>query len=94
VRLTWDEAKRLSNLAKHDLDFADAAVVYESTNKVTLPMERGGEQRLADIAMVEELGRILLLVYVVRDSEVRVISFRVAHEKERRLYEALSGKPN
>jgi uncharacterized DUF497 family protein len=47
-------AKRLSNLAKHGLDFADAAVVYESVNKVTLPMERGDEQRLADIAMVED----------------------------------------
>jgi uncharacterized DUF497 family protein len=57
-------------------------------------MERGGEQRLADIAMVEDLGRILLLVYLLRDSEVRVISFRVAHEEERRIYEALFGKPN
>ena len=95
MRYTWDEAKRLSNLAKHDLDFADAFLVYESSNKVTLSGERRGEDRLIDIAMVEALdGRILLLAYVLRRDEVRVISFRVAHRKERSVYEALSGKPN
>jgi uncharacterized DUF497 family protein len=94
VRFTWDDAKRLSNLEKHDLDFADAALVYDSENKVTLPEIRRGEHRLVDIAMVEVLGRILLLAYVLRQDEVRVISFRVAHRKERRTYEALSGKPN
>ncbi len=94
MRFTWDEAKRLANLEKHDLDFADAALVYEAADKVTLPVERHGEHRLVDIAMVEVLGRILLLAYVLREEEVRVISLRVAHPKERRTYEALSGKPN
>ncbi len=94
MRFTWDEEKRLSNLAKHDLDFADAALVYDSSNKITIPEQRHGESRLVDIAMVEVLGRILLLAYVVRDEEVRVISFRVAHRKERKTYEARSRKPN
>jgi uncharacterized DUF497 family protein len=30
VPLIWDEAKRLANLRKHGLDFADAGEVLES----------------------------------------------------------------
>lgn len=55
----------MSNLAKHDLDFADAALVFRCPNKVTVPVVRWGESRLVDIAMVEVLERILLLAYTL-----------------------------
>ena len=83
MRFTWDEAKRLVNLEKHDLDFADAALVYEAADKVTLPVERHGERRLVDIAMVEVLGRILLLAYVLRGrSASHLVPGRTSEGKE------------
>ena len=83
----WDEAKRESNLAKHGLDFADAYLVYENPAKVTLSSTRKEEDRSVDIAFVEKAGSVLTLVYVERDEDVRVVSFRRASGKERELYE-------
>lgn len=85
---TWDEAKRESNLKKHGFDFVDAALVYENPTKLTLHMERKGESRKQDIALVRVTGEVLALAYVERYGLIRCISFRRADRKERRLYEA------
>jgi uncharacterized DUF497 family protein len=83
----WDEAKRAANLKKHGFDFADADLVYENPNKITLHEVRREEPRLLDIAIVEILGVTLTLVYVVRGYNIRIISFRKASRKERRIYD-------
>ena len=85
--ITYDETKREANLAKHGLDLADAALVYDAPNKVTLISPRGGEARLMDVALVEVMGVVLVLVYIERDGAVRAISLRRASKAERRLYE-------
>lgn len=85
--ITFDEAKRLSNLEKHGFDFADAALVFDAPDKVTLESERKGENRSIDIALVEVVGTVLAVVYVERSEEIRVISFRRASRAERRIYE-------
>jgi uncharacterized protein len=82
----WDEAKRLSNLRKHRLDFRDAYLVYENPQKITFHYWRGTEQRFLDVAIVELAGIVLSLVYVLRGGNVRVISFRPASRKERKAY--------
>jgi uncharacterized DUF497 family protein len=73
------------NLLKHGLDFADAHLVYENPNKITFESTRAKEFRLVDIALVEVAGVVLALVYVERDDDVRVISFRRASRQERRM---------
>jgi uncharacterized protein len=87
----WDETKRASNLEKHGLDFADAHLVYENEEKLTLQSPRGVEPRLQDMALVEMAGEVLSLVYVLRGKAVRVISFRRASRRERRLYDEVKG---
>lgn len=84
---SWDDAKRQSNLEKHGLDLADAGLVYEHPNKLTLESPRGGEARTLDVALVEIHGTMLALVYVKRGETVRAISLRRASRQERRLYE-------
>ncbi len=74
----WDEGKRKSNLKKHGLDFRDANLVYENPDKCTYDASRGDEYRLMDVALAVVKGRLLTLVYVEQDDEVRVISFRHA----------------
>jgi len=85
--ITWTEAKRRNNLEKHGLDFADASLVYNSPVKVTIESPRNDEERLLDMAMVEMAGTVLVLVYIRRGANIRVISFRRASRKERRFYE-------
>ena len=87
MQYEWDEAKREANLKKHGYDFADADLVYENPDKITLPMTRGGEFRLQDMALVQVQGKVLSLIYVVRGYNIRVISFRKASRKERRIYD-------
>lgn len=85
----WDEAKRESNLRKHGLDFDDADMVYENPNKITFATEGRGEERWRDIALVESNGIVFALVYTVRGYNVRIISFRKASRRERRIYDNL-----
>jgi uncharacterized DUF497 family protein len=87
MALVWDEDKRAANLRKHGLDFADARLVYDNPDKLTFSSPRNAEDRLADLAMVEIAGRVLTLIYTERGKDVRVISFRIASRKERRIYE-------
>ena len=94
MRFTWDEAKRLANLAKHGFDFRDAGLVYDSPHKLTTITRRHGESRMVDTAMVAMLGTVLLVAYVEREDEVRIISFRRASRKERSAYEAERSKSN
>jgi uncharacterized protein len=85
--IVWDEAKRKTNLEKHGLGFADAALVYESSSKITFQSPRKGEARKQDIAMVEVRRKVLTLIYVERGTDIQVISFRVASRAEREVYE-------
>ena len=85
--IVWDERKRQINIAKHDLDFADAHLVFDNPQKITIPSPRGNEDRLMDLAMVKDMGMILALVYVNRGAEMRIISFRIASHRERKFYD-------
>ena len=87
--ITCDAAKRQINIAKHGLDLADARLVYDAPSKITLESPRRGEGRRMDIALVEVVGVVLVLVYVERGDEVRAISLRRASKTERSLYEAV-----
>jgi uncharacterized DUF497 family protein len=83
----WDETKRLSNLKKHGLDFRDAHLVYNSPEKITYDASRFDEYRLMDVALLVLRGKLLTLVYMEIEDEVRVISFRNASREERKAYE-------
>ena len=89
MKIIYDETKRQINLAKHGLDLADAALVYEAPNKITLSSPRQDEERLMDVALVEVMGVVLVLVYVERGEHVRAISLRRASKQERKRYENL-----
>jgi hypothetical protein len=84
----WDEAKREANLRKHGLDFADAYLVCEDPERLTVISARRGEHRNMDLALVEVRGQLLCVVYAERGDRVRIISFRRASRRERRLYAA------
>ncbi|MBT9333177.1 BrnT family toxin [Paracidobacterium acidisoli] len=84
----WDEAKREASLRKHGLDFADAYLVCEHPEKLMLLSARTDEQRRMDLALVEVHGSLLCVVCTERGNDIRIISFRRASRRERRLYAA------
>ena len=82
----WDQSKADANLAKHRVDFADAATALEDPNALTIDDGDPDEQRFVTLAM-DALGRLLVVIYTWRGDEVRLISARKATKKDGRQYE-------
>ncbi len=77
----------MSNFKKHGLDFRDAHLIYDNPDKCTYDASRYDEYRLMDVALAVLKGRLLALVYMEIEDDVRVISFRNASREERKAYE-------
>lgn len=83
MRIVWDEPKRLANLDKHGLDFADLnetffdnALVLPSHNKSKRWVVVGASVRGVIVVVFARLGR----------EGVSIISMRSASRSERKLY--------
>jgi len=84
----WDAAKAASNLRKHGADFADAVSALEDERALTRPdPDARDEERFVSLGMDAE-GRVLVTVFTLRTSSVRLISSRKASPGERRRYGA------
>ena len=81
---TFDPEKDRLNLLKHGLFLLHGVDIYLSPDKLTLTSSRKGEERLMDVADMEQ--QLCVLVYVLRDNDVRFISLRLASKQERGLY--------
>lgn len=82
----WDADKALANLRKHGIDFADAVAIFADTLAITIPDYRFSEERFITMGL-DSFGRLLVVVYTVRNKDIRVISARRATRRERRQYE-------
>lgn len=87
MEFEWDEAKRRSNLAKHGVDFTDAAQVLADAQLILEDTRRDyGEQRW--LAFGEMNGLLFVVAFTLRDGAFRIISARRANSRERRFYES------
>jgi uncharacterized DUF497 family protein len=83
----WDPVKAAANLAKHKVDFADAAVSLEDPLALTMPdPDAIGEERFVALA-ADPTGRILATVFAYVGANIRIISARRASPGERKRYE-------
>ncbi|WNN89957.1 BrnT family toxin [Gloeocapsopsis dulcis] len=65
----WNRDKAAANLRKHDIDFADAVSIFSDDLAITIPDERFDEERFVTIG-VNAFGRVLVVVYMLRDDEI------------------------
>lgn len=82
----WDENKNESNQEKHGIDFDDAKEVFKDENRTKSEDDRKnyGEKRWITIGKMYKA--IVLVVYTMRDTAIRIISARMANKKERNQY--------
>jgi uncharacterized protein len=87
MEFEWDEAKRLSNLDKHGIDFLNVEEVFDS-DIVTVEDDRYdyGERRFVTFGLLQ--GRVVAVVYTDRGDTMRLISVRKATKYERGTYYA------
>ena len=85
MEFEWDEAKRQANLAKHGLDFAEMAT-FDWPRAILIADLRAdyGENRYQAFAL--QGGSLCQVTFTMRSQVVRIVSFRRANRKERRLY--------
>jgi len=86
MRYQWNRNKALTNLNKHGIDFADAVSVFSDELAISMFDPRFAEERFIIIGM-DVFSRILVIVYTLRDDEIRLISARKATRNERRQYQ-------
>lgn len=92
MKFAWDEQKRLSNLAKHGIDFRAARHIFDGVT-LEFPDTRrdDGEERIG--AYGQTNGVVLFVVYTKRGATRRLISARKAGTDERKSFLARIAGP-
>jgi hypothetical protein len=85
MRYQWDREKAARNVQKHGVHFADAVSVFVDDLALTIEDEAGEERRWVTLGQ-DLFGRLLVVVYVWRGDEIRLISARKANRREGRQY--------
>jgi len=86
VRVRYDPAKAAANLRKHKVSFADAEGVFQDPLAVTVEdPDAAGERRFVVLGL-GSAGELLVVVYMEREDECRLIAARRATRRERKLY--------
>jgi uncharacterized DUF497 family protein len=75
----WDPSKAISNLAKHSVDFDEAAGIFYGRLTVE-PSTRNDEPRWIAVGAVN--GRLLRVVFVRRGNRIRIISAMKARKND------------
>ncbi len=87
MKLEWDEAKNVSNVEKHGVDFNVAHELFEN-DRLIFPDNRKdyGEKQFIAVGYINK--RLMVAVYTQRTSRiVRIISLRKANSREKARFE-------
>jgi len=89
VIFEWDPNKRDANIAKHGLDLALGAAMFDGRTVYIYPSPRGEEHRFVAVGLMS--GVMVAVVWVKRAEAIRLISLRRARNAERKEYRARYG---
>jgi uncharacterized DUF497 family protein len=86
--VVWDEPKRLANLDKHGLDFAELEEGFDFVHALALPAtpSRAGRMRIRLIGTFFDELVVAVIVSPLGAEALAVISLRAANRVERKLY--------
>jgi uncharacterized protein len=85
VGFEWDVAKAEANRRKHSVDFADAIGVFDDPLALSQEDRHEREERFVTLGR-DFLGRLVLVAWLWRGENIRVLSARPATPRERRHY--------
>ncbi len=85
MRFEWDEEKRLSNIRKHGIDFADVWQFFES-DIYTIVDDRFDYDEIRFLSLGLLFGEVIAVSYNETDEMTRIISARKAEKYEQETY--------
>lgn len=88
MQFEWDDEKEKINIAKHGIDFATAALVFNDDNRLEVyDVEHSEyEDRYITIGIIDGVAYLVMVVYTERREAIRLISARKATNAERSRY--------
>ena len=86
MKFEWDKNKNERNIKHHEIDFHDAASIFEHPMLVKTDTRKDyGEKRLVGLGLLFEV--VVVIVFTKRGDVIRVISIRRANKNERKIYQ-------
>ena len=88
LNFEWDTTKAIQNLRKQRVSFEEAGTVFGDKLSITIhdPLHSDQEDRFIIIG-ASIRRRILVVVHTERKENIRIISARLANQRERKIYE-------
>lgn len=88
IELDWDEANKHKSLFKHGITNDETEQVFRDPQKhiINDRLHSDKEERFIILGH-NAAGKILIIVFTIRNNRIRVISARSAGKKERKWYE-------
>ncbi|MHB8837752.1 MAG: BrnT family toxin [Gemmatimonadaceae bacterium] len=89
LRFSWDPRKAARNVRKHGISFDEASTAFADPLSITIPdpdhSTSEGRFLLVGLSLRH---RLLVVIHAERnESDIRLISARLASRRERRIYE-------
>ena len=88
MQFEWDDQKEKINIAKHGIDYSTAALVFGDENRIEKYDDAHSldEDRYITIGCINGVPVIVMVVYTERPSVIRIISARLATNREKEAY--------
>lgn len=88
MQFEWDEEKEKINISKHGIDFSTAALVFGDENRIEIydKIHSIDEDRYITIGKINGMTFIVMVVYTERGETIRIISARLATNREKEAY--------
>lgn len=84
----WDEGNLLKNWEKHGFSAPECEQIFFNQPLITESDEKHSQQEARFYVLGQtDAGRLLFIVFAVRNNLIRVISARHMNRKERRVYD-------
>ena len=91
IKITYDPAKRASNLAKHGLDFKDSGDVFDGVTVDDRDLRYDyPEPRFITFGLLR--NRAVIVIWTPRDDSRRIFSMRKANDREKAIYRQRLGE--
>jgi uncharacterized DUF497 family protein len=86
VDFDWDEAKARANELKHGISFVTGARIFLDPDRFEWDVSRAADREVRSKAAGFVEGRLLVVVFTVRNQTCRIISARPVNSSEERTY--------
>lgn len=84
-RFQWDDAN-IEHIAEHTIEPEEAEQAFDDPERVPARAYQTPIERRRAIIGASETGRILYVVYTMREGMIRIVTAREAEERFRRQY--------